>query len=110
MDFYKKISSLCEQNNITIKELERILNFSNGIIGKWKNSSPNIKYLLEICNYFDVGIEELCYDVNISKDEKLLQYFHESDERGQNTILSVAELEARRSRKTEEPIELKPFA
>lgn len=107
MDFYKKISHLCEQKNITIKELERLLGFSNGIIGKWKTSSPNIKYLLEVCNFFDIGIEELCYNIDISKDEKLLHYFHESDERGQITILNVAELEAKRSR---EPEELKPFA
>lgn len=124
MDFYQKITDLCNKKNITIKELERELHLSNGIIGKWRNSSPNIKYLLEICRYFDIGIEELCYNINISKDEKLLQYFHESDERGQNTILSVAELEAKRCKKIvtwkqtagdeqekqDEKNELKPFA
>ena len=99
MDFYKKIFDLCIQHNILIKDLERELNFSNGIIGKWKVSSPNVKYLLSIADYFNISIEELCYDIDITQDQELLSYFHAADERGRSTITNVAELEARRSRK-----------
>lgn len=99
MDFYKKISDLCVQHNIHIKDLERELNFSNGIIGKWKTYSPNIKYLINIADYFNISIEELCYDIDITKDQELLSYFHAADERGKSNITNIAELEARRSRK-----------
>lgn len=107
MNFYKKIFDLCIQHNILIKDLERELNFSNGIIGKWKVSSPNIKYLLSIADYFNISIEELCYDIDITQEQELLNYFHAADERGKSTIISIAELEARRSRaEKEQPEEL----
>lgn len=98
MYIYKKISALCKNNNMTIKDLEQELGLSNGIIGKWKNASPNIKYLLAIAEYFQVDINELCYEINSEEDQRLLTNFHYSDQRGKETILNVAELEARRSR------------
>lgn len=106
MNIYKKICELCLENKITIKDLERELNFSNGIIGKWKTSSPNIKYLMDICRYFNVSIEELCYETEPTKDQELLHYYHESDERGKENILNLAAHEAKRSQEKE----LKPFA
>ena len=94
MDFYKKIFDLCIQHNILIKDLERELNFSNGIIGKWKVSSPNVKYLLSIADYFNISIEELCYDIDITQDQELLSYFHAADERGRSTIPKMSPSEA----------------
>lgn len=98
MYIYNKISALCKNKNITIKDLEQKLNLSNGIIGKWKNSSPNVKYLLMIAEYFQVDINELCYKIDNEEDQRLLANFHYSDTRGKQTILNIAELEARRSR------------
>lgn len=121
MFIYEKISKLCKKENITIKELELKLGLSNGIIGKWKNSSPNVKYLLAIADYFGVDINELCYEIDKKEDQNLLSNFHHSDERGKKTIITVAELEASRSRKeriskderaasAEQPIQFADFA
>lgn len=111
MNIYLKISDICKKNNMTIKDLEKCLNLSNGIIGKWKNSSPNIKYLMLICNYFNIDINELCYDIDKNDDQKLLSYFHRSDDRGKKNIISIAEIEAKRSQQETNYDEvLKPFA
>lgn len=53
----EKISSLCNERNITIGKLEGILGFGNGTIWKWKKSSPSVDKLKAVADYFGVNIE-----------------------------------------------------
>lgn len=108
----KYIKELAKIKKITISRLEQTLGFSNGSIRHWDEKPPAYDKLLKVANYFEITIDELIGNTEQRnpKEVLLIEYYKESDERGQNTILSVAELEAQRSRKEEEPIKLKPFA
>lgn len=55
----EKISSLCNERNITIGKLEGILGFGNGTIWKWKKSSPSVDKLKAVADYFGVTLDYL---------------------------------------------------
>lgn len=44
---------------MTIAELERKLNFSNGQIRRWQKANPNAEHLRAIADYFDVSVDYL---------------------------------------------------
>lgn len=48
MNTVQIIKNLCSQNNITIAELERKLDFSNGQIARWKKSTPGVDRLKKL--------------------------------------------------------------
>lgn len=74
----EKIKQLCSQNNITIRELEKKLNFGNGTIHKWDNAQPSISKVKSVADYFNVDVNYLIYDnksiftnketLNVAKD------------------------------------------
>lgn len=54
------IRALCAERNITAVELERKCNLGNGSIKRWENgSSPSLKAITQIADYFDVSIDYL---------------------------------------------------
>lgn len=59
MSVYQRIKDLANERHISISELERTLNFSNGIISKWNKNMPNTKQLIPIANFFDVSTDYL---------------------------------------------------
>lgn len=59
MNTYLIIKNLANQQKISISELERKLNLSNGSISKWAKSKPNSKYLEKVADYFDVSTDYL---------------------------------------------------
>jgi len=58
----KKIKRLCSQNNLTISELEKKLNFGNGTIHKWDNAQPSVSKVKSVADYFNVDVNYLIYD------------------------------------------------
>ncbi|MFI3130956.1 helix-turn-helix domain-containing protein [Mammaliicoccus sciuri] len=59
MKTYQIVRNLANSKSITIAELERKLNFSNGQISRWKKSNPNSEHLRAIADYFDVSVDYL---------------------------------------------------
>lgn len=59
MNTYETIKQLAKQRKISISELERKLDLSNGSISKWAKSKPNSKYLEKVADYFDVSTDYL---------------------------------------------------
>lgn len=59
MNTFQIIKYLCDHNGISVAELERRLNLSNGSIARWKTASPNSKALASIADYFDVSVDYL---------------------------------------------------
>lgn len=54
------IRDLCAERNITAVELERKCNLGNGSIKRWENgSSPSLKAITQIADYFNVSIDYL---------------------------------------------------
>lgn len=59
MNTYLIIKNLADQQKISVSELERKLNLSNGSISKWAKSKPNSKYLEKVADYFNVSTDYL---------------------------------------------------
>lgn len=57
MDIYEKIQFLCKENKISVRQLERELQFGNNTIGKWKTSKPSIDKLQLVADYFNKPID-----------------------------------------------------
>jgi transcriptional regulator with XRE-family HTH domain len=73
MNTYLIIKNLADQQKISVSELERKLNLSNGSISKWAKSKPNSKYLEKVADYFNVSTD---YLLGRNKDvEDPISYF-----------------------------------
>lgn len=59
MSLLENIKVLSAQRNITIAELERKLNLSQGSIRKWSTINPGIDKVQMVADYFQVSIDEL---------------------------------------------------
>ncbi|MEX6053050.1 helix-turn-helix domain-containing protein [Mammaliicoccus sciuri] len=59
MNTVQIIRNLCSQKGITIAELERKLDFSNGQIARWQKSTPGVDKIKKVADYFDVSIDYL---------------------------------------------------
>ncbi|MBF0746541.1 helix-turn-helix transcriptional regulator [Gemella sp. 19428wG2_WT2a] len=59
MDLLFKIRQLANQRKITISELERRINLSNGQIGKWSKQTPGIDKVQKVADYFGVSVDYL---------------------------------------------------
>ena len=59
MSTFQKIRNLANKEGLSIAELERKLNLSNGSISRWKNAAPSSKGLIAVADYFDVSVDFL---------------------------------------------------
>ncbi|MBV5191118.1 helix-turn-helix domain-containing protein [Staphylococcus chromogenes] len=66
MDIVQKIRFLCQQQGITVAELERRIGLSNGQITKWRKQVPGINKVQLVADYFDVSVD---YLLGREKDE-----------------------------------------
>lgn len=58
--FYKRLRDLCEEKNMTVNELVKILNLSSGSPTAWKNGAiPRSATLGKIADYFAVTADYL---------------------------------------------------
>lgn len=60
MTICDRIKSLCVENGLTIKTLEKELGFGNGVIRRWNESSPSINAVIRVADYFNVSVDWLC--------------------------------------------------
>lgn len=76
MSIYQRIKDVASEKNLTVKDIEKALNFSNGSLRKWVNNA-NSERLIQVANYLDVSTDYLLgrtekkhyYDLT-EKDEK----------------------------------------
>lgn len=101
MEIYNNIINLIESNNLTIFQLEKAINLSNGTIDRWKNSNPRVDKLLLVAEYFNLPLDyfvsrdcfsektnsllpsEFCLSID---EENLLETYRELDRTGKNLI------------------------
>ena len=59
-EFYKRLRDLCEERNMTVNELVKILDLSSGSPTAWKNGTlPRNATLIKIANYFGITTDYL---------------------------------------------------
>ena len=98
MEIVERIKSLCITENITIKELERIIQISNGSIRHWNEKTPSVERVLLVADYFKVSLDWLVTGKesgNLTPEEQqLIDYYRRADDRGKRSILRTAESES----------------
>lgn len=62
MKVYDKISAICQEKNMSIKKLEEAAGIGNGVVGKWRTSSPNLQGLTKIAHVLGVRTSDLLGD------------------------------------------------
>nr|WP_303244032.1 helix-turn-helix transcriptional regulator [uncultured Cellulosilyticum sp.] len=66
MDVVNKIKALCEEKQITITELERLVGIGRSTIRNWNKSYPTSDKLQKVADYFHVSVDYL-----LGREEKL---------------------------------------
>jgi transcriptional regulator with XRE-family HTH domain len=59
MGVVERIKELCRESKITLAELERSVGIGNGIIARWKKSTPKADNIEKIAVYFGVTTDYL---------------------------------------------------
>ena len=59
---FENVKRLCDQNHTNFAEVERAVGLSNGVIGKWKESSPRLETVQKVASHFGVTIDWLLSD------------------------------------------------
>lgn len=67
MTIYSRIKDLANERNISIRELESQLGFSNGTISKWNDTANSIK-LDKVASFFNVTTDYLLGRNNTPKN------------------------------------------
>ena len=56
---YDNIKALADKKGLSIAEIEKRAQIGNGIIGKWKESTPNVDSLVKVARVLNVSINTL---------------------------------------------------
>lgn len=59
MLIYDKIKEICEEKNISVRQVEIEAGLKNGAISKWNESSPTIKSLKSVADVLKVKVDKL---------------------------------------------------
>jgi transcriptional regulator with XRE-family HTH domain len=59
MSIVTRIKLLADERKMTIAELERKLDFSNGSIRRWDKQSPSVDRLQKVADFFNVTADSL---------------------------------------------------
>ncbi|MBD5429318.1 helix-turn-helix domain-containing protein [Lactobacillus sp.] len=54
MSIYSEIKTIAKKQGKSISQIEKDLNFSNGLIGKWNKAIPRADKLQAVANYLGV--------------------------------------------------------
>ena len=97
MEIVERIKDLCIAENITIKELERIIQISNGSIRHWNEKTPSVERVLLVAEHFNVSLDWLVTgkeSENLTPEEQLLvDTYRHADDRGKKNIMATIENE-----------------
>lgn len=64
-EFYKRLRNLCEERNMTVNELAKILDLSSGSPTAWKGgATPRQNTVKKIADYFSVSVDYLLGNVS----------------------------------------------
>lgn len=56
---YGNVKKLCEDNNISVSQLERDLDFPRSSVCKWDENVPAVTKVQKVADYFKVPMEQL---------------------------------------------------
>ncbi|WP_240422300.1 helix-turn-helix domain-containing protein [Listeria costaricensis] len=100
IDMVSRIKKLCTESHITIAELERKTNLSNGTIRRWNEKTPGIDKVQKVADFFNVSVDYLLGRTDLKQHgseeyEKIIEGYPEiftfvkentSDEKAMNLL------------------------
>lgn len=90
MNTYEIIKELVKQRFMTVAQLERTLDLSNGSISKWAKSKPNSEPLEKVADYLNVSTDYLLGRTDNSAASDKEQFFFEGKEVDVEELASTA--------------------
>lgn len=78
MSIYKNIQRLAKQNKLSVSELERRLDFSNGQIRRWDEKKPSVDRVQKVAKFFEVSVDSILgestdKEIEEDKDIRIMQ-------------------------------------
>lgn len=67
---YSRIKELANEKSVSLAQIERTLDFSNGVISSWKKSNASQDKIIKVANYFNVSTDYLLGRTNNRKLDK----------------------------------------
>ena len=56
---YDNIKAIADKKGLSIAEIEKKASLGNGIIGKWRESAPNVDSLVKVAKVLNVSVNTL---------------------------------------------------
>ena len=104
--FIENLEEILKKRNMTLNGLSKqATTFKQAATSRWKHGSyPSIDVLKEICEMLNVSADyllDLAPPEMTDQERKLLENFRSADQRGQESILDIADREASRNKQNE---------
>ena len=55
----RNIRRLCSEKGISIRQLERSVGLTNGIVASWEEKAPSVMRVKAVADFFGVTVDEL---------------------------------------------------
>ncbi len=88
-----------EEKGLKQADLAKELNVEKSVITSWKRRGNDLpsKYLMQICTFLEVSIQELLGIENNDFDSKLLEAYHNADIGTQKSVLKLLDIKEEKS-------------
>jgi transcriptional regulator with XRE-family HTH domain len=94
MAIVERIKLKCKEKNTSMSALEKQIGIGNGNIRRWDDKIPGCDKIIAVANMLEVSIDWLLTgkeaDELSPEEQKLINYYRNTDERGKNTIMNIA--------------------
>ena len=91
---YDRIKELADKQNLSIRRLEEKLGFGNGVINRWRKTTPGVDKIEAVANFFGVTTDYLLGRTDTPqftrKDERDIQKILEEMTQGLNNKNELA--------------------
>lgn len=100
MTICERMFQIIDQKKLKTIDLAKKLDIKQSVISNWKkrNTNPPIEYIIVICEFLGISVEELITGEPKNKLEKeeqeLIKFYRLSDIRGRKIIMQIAQSEA----------------
>lgn len=90
-NIYKNIQTLCDEKNLTIAEVERKADISNGSIRRWSDSYPSIDKVARVAEVLNTTLEFIFFGKIKNVPLTITRKLESLDESDTKSILNMVD-------------------
>jgi hypothetical protein plarl_12301 len=90
-NIYKNIQTLCNEKNLTIAEVERKADISNGSIRRWSDSYPSIDKVARVAEVLNTTLEFIFFGKIKNVPSTITRKLESLDESDTKSILNMVD-------------------